>query len=43
VPDHLVAQNRAEVGPKFDDYMQGKPVPGSVLAQIERLVAQYGG
>ena len=43
VPDHLVAQIRAAVGWKFDDYMQGKPVPAAVIALIERLVAQYGG
>jgi len=43
IPDELAAQIREVVGAKFDDYLQGKPVPKPVRDQIEGLIAQYGG
>ena len=43
VSDATAEKIREVVGGKFDDFMQGKPVPAPIKALIERLIAQYGG
>ncbi|MGC5172199.1 glycoside hydrolase family 68 protein [Microbacterium sp. DT81.1] len=43
VSDAVAERIRDVVGPRFDDYLQGKPVPPRTKALIERLIAQYGG
>ncbi|MGC5225367.1 glycoside hydrolase family 68 protein [Micromonospora sp. DT81.3] len=43
ISDATVERIRDIVGPRFDDYLQGEPVPPRTRALIERLIAQYGG